>query len=158
MASALIVKKELGVYNNMLMTLLTSPSVAFSGMNFLMMYAAFKSVSWEYAEAVFIDGGGHLRVFLSIMFPMVLPNFWVLVLLSVISSWNDYTTFLYWLPSYANIAIGVYKFQYTARIELGTTMPQILACFVIVSVPIVILYISFQKIITANFMVGGLKG
>ncbi len=157
-ASALVVRRELNIYNNMFLTIITSPSGAFSGMHFLMLYAAFKSIPWEYAEAVFIDGGGHFRVFITIMFPMIMPTFWVLVLLGFIASWNDYGTFLYWLPSYANIAIGVYKFQYTGRIQYGTTMPQILACFAIVSIPIVTLYVASQRVITANYMVGGLKG
>ncbi len=156
--SALILRRKLGVYNNMLLTILTGPSGEFSGMHFLMFYAAFKSISWEYAEAAFMDGASHFRVFITIMFPMVTSTFWVLLLLTAITTWNDYSSFLYWLPSYANIAIGVYKFQYTSRLELGTTMPQILASFVLVSIPITALYLASQKLITANFMVGGLKG
>lgn len=156
--SAMLVRRQLGIYDNMLLMILTGPSVAFSGMNFLIMYAAFKSIPWEYAEAVFIDGGGHLRVFLTIMFPMVLPSAGVLIVLGVIGGWNDYETFLIWLPSYANVARGIYNFQYMARLDLGATMPQILAGFVVVSLPVIFLYICFQKVITANFMVGGLKG
>lgn len=156
--SALLLRRQLGVYNNMLLTILTGPSGEFSGMHFLMFYAAFKSISWDYAEAAFMDGASHFRVFIQIMFPMIMPTFWVLMLLTAITTWNDYSTFLYWLPSYANIAIGVYKFQYLSRLELGTTIPQILASFVLVSIPITLLYLASQKIITANFMVGGLKG
>lgn len=156
--SAMLVRRQLGIFDNMPLMILTGPSVAFSGMNFLIMYAAFKGVPWEYAEAVFIDGGGHLRVFLSIMLPMVLPSAGVLVLLGIIGGWNDYETFLLWLPSYANVARGIYNFQYLGRLDLGATMPQILAGFVVVSLPMIILYICFQKVITANFMVGGLKG
>ena len=155
--ASMILKRSLGIYNNMFMMIITKASGAFAGMHFMMLHAAFKAIPWEYAEAVFIDGGGHLRVFITIMMPMIMPTVWVIVLLGVISGWNDYKTFLMWLPSYANIAIGVYKFQYN-RIEMGTTMPQILASFAIVSLPIVILYVSVQKIITSNYMIGGLKG
>ena len=155
--AGMILKRSLGVYNNMFMMIITNASGAFAGMHFMMLHAAFKGIPWEYAEAVFIDGGGHLRVFTTIMMPMIMPTVWVIVLLGVISGWNDYSTFLMWLPSYANIAIGIYKFQYN-RIEMGTTMPQILASFVLVSMPIVILYVSVQKIITSNYMIGGLKG
>lgn len=160
-ASALIVRRRLGIYNNMLLMILTGPSVAFSGMNFLMLSAAFKSVPWEYAEAVFIDGGSHMRVFLVIMLPMVMPTVWVLILLSFIGSWNDYMTFMLWMPSYMNVAMGIYNFQYNVSLGLAgkiASTPQVLASFTIAAIPIVILYISFQKIITANFVVGGLKG
>ncbi len=156
--SAMLLRRQLGVYNNMLLMILTAPCLAFSGINFMMLHAAFKGVPWEYAEAVFIDGGGHLRVFITIMFPMIMPTFWVLMLLGFIGAWNDYSSFMFWMPSYYNVAMGVYRFQYESRLELGTTMPQILASFAVVSLPVVILYVAFQKLITANFMVGGLKG
>lgn len=156
--SMMLLRRQLGIYNNMLLMILTAPATAFSGLNFMMLHAAFKGIPWEYAEAVFIDGGGHIRVFLTIMLPMIMPTVWVLVLLGFIGAWNDYTSFMFWLPSYVNVAMGVYRFQYSSRLELGTTMPQILASFAVVSIPVVILYVSFQKIITANFLVGGLKG
>lgn len=156
--SVMLLRKQLGIYNNMLLMILTAPAMAFSGLNFMMLHAAFKGVPWEYAEAVFIDGGGHLRVFVTIMLPMIMPTVWVLMLLGFIGAWNDYSSFMFWLPSYVNVAMGVYRFQYTSRLQLGTTMPQILASFAVVSIPVVILYVSFQKLITANFMVGGLKG
>lgn len=155
--SALMLRRALGIYDNMLLMILTGPSAAFSGMTFLVLHAAFKGIPWEYAEAVFIDGGGHLRAFLSIMAPMALPSAMVFVLLGVISHWNDYGTFMFWLPSYANLARGIYNFEYN-RILVGATMPDILAGFVVVSVPMIILYSSVQKTITANFIVGGLKG
>lgn len=156
--AVMLLRKQLGIYNNMTLMILTAPAIAFSGLNFMMLHAAFKSVPWEYAEAVFIDGGGHLRVFLTIMLPMVMPTVWVLMLLGFIGAWNDYSSFMFWMPSYVNVAMGVYRFQYLSRLQLGAEMPQILASFTVVSVPVVILYVAFQKVITANFMVGGLKG
>lgn len=156
--SMLLVRKSLGIYNNMWLTALTMPACAFSGMQFLAMYAAFKGIPWDYAEAVFIDGGGHLRVFTTIMLPMALPSGMVFVLLNFIAYWNDYSTFLFWLPRYANLARGIYNYQYDGRISMGASIPDILAGFVVVSIPIVILYASVQKVITSNFVVGGLKG
>lgn len=160
--SAMLLRKQFGIYNNITLMILTSPYTAFSGLNFLIQYAAYKGIPWEYAEAVFIDGGGHLRVFTTIMLPMVLPTIWVLTLLGFIGAWNDYSVFLMWLPSYKNLAIGIYNVQYNLSADLdgkgSGSIPQLLACFTVVSLPVVILYISFQKIITANFIVGGLKG
>lgn len=156
--SALMIRKALGIYDNMALMILTGPSAAFSGMSFLVLHAAFKGIPWEYAEAVFIDGGGHTRAFLSIMMPMAMPSAMVFVLLGIIGGWNDYGTFLFWLPSYANLARGIYFFQYIGRLELEASMPDILAGFVVVSIPMIILYCSVQKIVTSNFIVGGLKG
>ena len=40
-----------------------------TGLNFLVLYGFFRNVSWSYAEAAFMDGAGHARVFFSIMLP-----------------------------------------------------------------------------------------
>ncbi len=156
--SAMIIYKALGVYDNLLMNILTAPSNIF-GMNFLILYAAFKGTPWEYAEAAFIDGAGHFRIMLSIMLPMALPMCAVLFILSFLGIWNDYTASLIWLPSYPNLAFGLYVFQNgaTAGSE-GASTPVVLAGFMVVMIPTVVLYLASQKLILSKFNVGGLKG
>lgn len=44
------------------------------GIGFLVIYAFFKNISWEYAEAALIDGAGHFTVFFRIMVPMAIPR------------------------------------------------------------------------------------
>lgn len=155
--SAMLIRKRLGVYDNMLLMILTGPSTAFSGLYFMLLYAAFKRIPWAYAEAVFIDGGSHYRVFFTIMTPMMLPTCVAIFVLNFLGVWNDYMSFLVWLPSYANLAYGMYLFQSEASVY-GATMPEILAGFVIVIIPTAILYLCFQNLIMSKFTVGGLKG
>ena len=157
MPSAMIVKKTLNVYNNMLLTILTSPSTSFSGLYFLLMHAAFSGISWSYAEAALIDGAGHYTVLFRIMLPMVLPSMAVIFVLLFLGSWNDYMTFLIWLPSYPNLALGMYSFNTDAQLYLAT-VPEIMAGFTIVIIPTITLYAALQKTIMSKFTVGGLKG
>lgn len=157
MGAAMQLKKALGIYDNMVLTILTSNVTVFSGTNFLILYAAFKGIPWAYAESVFIDGGGHLRAFLQVMLPMVFPTCMVLLVLGFIGGWNSYEIFLIWLPSYANLAYGMYYFQQNASLT-GATVPQVLAGFVVVSIPTAILYLASQNLIMSKFTVGGLKG
>lgn len=156
--SAMVFRKATGSYDNMFLMIVTGVSCAFSGINFLMFHSAFKGIPWTYAEAVFLDGGGHFTVFVKIMLPMIFPTFGVLSLLGFLGTWNNYELFLVWLPSYANLAFGVYMMQNDLRVELGVTTPQILAAFVIVSIPTAALYFSIQKFFISSFQVGGLKG
>ena len=111
MPSAMQMKKALGIYNNMTLTVLTCNAVAFSGLHFLLLYGAFKSMPWAYAESAFIDGAGHWTVFLKIMLPMILPTCTVLYVLEFISTWNAYEGFLVWLPSYPSLSLGLILFQ-----------------------------------------------
>jgi len=154
--SAMNVKKALGVYNNMWLTILTTPSTVFSGVHFMLMYAAFKHVSWTYAEAAFIDGASHYKVMFGIMIPLVLPTCAVLFVLQFLGAWNDYGTFIIWLPSYPTLAYGMLTFQSNSA-KYGATVPQIMAGFTIVAIPNIILYLAAQKLILAKFSVGGLK-
>ena len=154
--SAMTVKKALGVYDNMLLTILTTPSTVFSGVHFMLMYAAFKHVSWTYAEAAFIDGASDHMVMYAIMIPLVLPTCAVLFVLQFLGAWNDYGTFIIWLPSYPTLAYGMLTFQANAD-KYGATVPEIMAGFTLVAIPNIILYLSAQKLILAKFTVGGLK-
>ncbi len=155
--SAMVIKKALGVYDNMFMHVVVSPGVCFSGMWFLLFYAGWKGIPWSYAEAAFIDGAGHWSVMLRIMLPMMLPTFSAIFLLSFLGNWNDYGTFIIWLPSYVNLAYGMYQFQMFAT-NFGASPPQVMAGFVICMIPTVVLYLFTQKLISSKLTVGGLKG
>ncbi len=157
MASSMQVQKALGVYNNLFLNIITSCGGCFYGTNFLLMYAAFKALPWDYAESVFIDGGGHYTVLFKIYLPMALPSAVVLFVLGFMGAWNDYSTFMIWLPDYPNIAYGMYLFNLRAN-QLRVSLPQIMAGFTTVMIPTVLLYMGTQGIIRSKFMVGGLKG
>ncbi len=156
--SAMLVKDALRVYDNMLLHILTSPATCFSGVNFLLLYGAFKSLPWDYAEAVFIDGGNDYTAFFKMYLPMILPTDMVIFILSFLGSWNDYQTFMIWLPSTPNLAYGLYIFQGISRKLYKASTVEIMAGFSLVIIPTVILYVSSQKLILSKFTVGGLKG
>ena len=155
--SSLLLLKAIGAYDNMLAQLILGISGTWYGMNFLIVSAGCKSISWSYAEAAQIDGAGHFQIFFKIMLPMILPTSMVIFLLIFLGAWNNYGTFLTILPSYANLAFGMYNFQYNAATN-GAIMPEIMAGFIVVMIPTVALYFSTQGVIMSNFTIGGLKG
>ena len=155
--SLMQLKKDMGVYNSMLASILTCNSTAFAGMHFLLLYGAFKSLPWAYAESALIDGGNHWTVFFKIMLPMMLPTCAVIYVLEFLAIWNDYSTFLIWLPSYPSLSLGLFIFQNDASRNM-VGMPTVLSAFIIVMIPTIILYLASQKLIMERFNVGGLKG
>lgn len=154
LATTLTVYRQLGIYNNFLMYIIF-PGGPF-GFNFLLLYGAFKAIPNSYSEAVFIDGGGHLTVFLRVIIPIMLPTLSALYILSFIGLWNDYSASLIYLPSVPTLAYGLYLFQYDSA-KYGASLPEVLAGFAICSIPSVVLFCSFQKVITKSLTVGGLK-
>ena len=149
--------RRLGIYDNMLLYILISPCGCFSGMNFLILRAAFARVPWDYAESAFMDGAGHYTVFFRIMLPMVIPTSLVFFLLGFLGAWNDYNTSLIWLPSNPTLAYGMYIFQQQAA-QYMATVPEILAGFIIIMIPTVLLYLLLHNAIISKVQMGGLKG
>ena len=156
-ASQMQVFKATGVYNNVFMYVMHSATGGFYGSNFLLLYAAFKGMSWNYAEAAFIDGANDYTVLFKIYFPMVVPTFLSLFVLSFMGTWNDYATYKIWLPDHPNLAYGMYIFNLRAN-SLRVSLPQLMAGFTVVMLPTVVLYFITHNLITSKVFVGGLKG
>lgn len=151
------IHKALGLYDNFLGRMLMQGSGTFYGFNFILMYGAWKSIPWAYAEAAYIDGASNLKVYLKVMFPLIVPTAAVLFVLSFLSCWTNYIDFLVWFPSYPNLAVGMYLFQYNASLYMVGT-PIVLAGFAVLAIPTTILYLLSQKLIMSKLNVGGLKG
>ena len=125
------------------------------GFSFLMLYSAFKSVPWSYAESAFIDGAGHFTTFVRIMLPSVKPVLASLFVVNFIGAWNDYMTAYLYMNKYSPLALTVYTLQNDAT-RMG--MPVYLAVICISILPPLLLFIFFQKLIMENTTAGGLKG
>lgn len=123
---------------------------------FLYYRAFFKNLSWTYAEAAMIDGAGHFRIYFEIMLPQARPIFGALFLTQWLSVWNSYESAMIYLPDLPTLPVGIYQFytemMYRARFDI-----LFAACF-IVALPALILFVVFNKVITTNVSVGGLKG
>lgn len=126
------------------------------GFNFMILYGFFKSLPWSYAEAVFIDGGGHFTAFFKIMLPQSKASIITLFIMASIGAWNDYTTSLLYMPDFPTIASGLYRVQEVA-VDSGD-MPLYFAGLTLSIVPVIVLFACCSDTIMKNFTVGGLKG
>lgn len=124
------------------------------GENFLILYASFKGMAWEYAESAFIEGAGHFTVFTKIMLPQALPVMTALFITGFISRWSDTDTSLLFMRTHPTIASGL--FEYSVRDAYN--IPVLFAGFVMSAIPIIILFIIFRKTIMDIQLGGGLKG
>jgi len=131
---------------------------AFSGFGiyFIYIHAFFKSISWSYAEAAFIDGAGNFRVFFSVMLPLLLPSLSALAIMNFVSVWNDYAGPIIWLPNMPTIASGLYTYEFNMRYTAN--LPVYFAGVIISIIPALALFIVFQNTIMSNVYAGGLKG
>lgn len=154
MASSLQIKKQLGIFDNVFNVLVSSFAVG--GYKFLVLYSFFKSISWTYAEAAYIDGASHFQVFWHVMFPQALAPLAVFAIQDFIGGWNDYMTPLIYMPSFPTIASGLYLYE--SKMIRGMNYPVYFAGIVISAIPILIIFISMRKTFMTSLSMGGLKG
>lgn len=126
------------------------------GMYFIYIHSFFKSLSWSYAEAAFIDGASNFRTFLTIMVPMMLPSISALAIMNFVGMWNDYANPIIFLPDMLPLASGMYTFEINMIYE--SDEPLYFAGVFISILPTVALFVIFQNTIMSNVYSGGLKG
>lgn len=154
LASELQVARAIGTYNSMIGVWIMKGN--FLGMNFLVFHAAFKGLSRDYSEAAFIDGATHFGVFFKIMFPLILPTISTLALLAFIGFWNDYQTPMIYMPDIPTIAYGLFVYQFSTDNLISSVPLQLTGCM-IVSIPVMIIFVIFRNKLIMNVSLGGLK-
>lgn len=125
------------------------------GFSFLMLYSAWQSLSWNYAEAAFIDGASNFQVFFKVMMPMIKPVMSALFVVNFIGGWSEYMETIMYMDEWPSLGYLVYVLQTQAK-YFG--MPMYFAVIVISMIPTMIVFIAFQETIMKNVTTGGLKG
>ena len=115
-----------------------------------------ENIPTELLESAKIDGCTELRTFTSIAFPIVKPGFAALAIFTFINTWNDYFMQLVMLSSRKNLTIplGVA----TMQAELSTNYGLIMAGAALAAIPIVAVFLIFQKYFTQGITMGAVKG
>lgn len=111
-----------------------------------------ENIPTELLESAKIDGCTELRTFTSIAFPIVKPGFAALAIFTFINTWNDYFMQLVMLSSRKNLTIplGVA----TMQAELSTNYGLIMAGAALAAIPIVAVFLIFQKYFTQGITMG----
>lgn len=123
---------------------------------FLILYAAFKSIPWTYAESVFVDGGGNWTVFLRIMLPQAMPMLTAMFILGCVGRWNDYMSPYLYLGDLPTLAVALYYLENAGKTKYDK--PLFFSSVLISVIPIFVVFVAFSNKIMNNVSLGGLKG
>lgn len=117
---------------------------------------AAKSVPRELDEAAAIDGCGYLRFVWSIVLPLMRPAIATVIVLHSIGVWNEIITPTIYLTSekYYPITRGLIVFQGV----YGSQWPTLAAAVLMLTVPMLILFLFLQRYIIAGLTAGAVKG
>jgi multiple sugar transport system permease protein len=117
----------------------------------------FESIPKELEESVLIDGGGNWRIVWNIYLPQSLPALGTLAIFIFQGTWEEYFLALTLIKSEAlrtlPIAILMFNDKYS------TNYGQVFAASVIALLPVILLYMTFQKkFVQSGYYEGGVKG
>ena len=115
-----------------------------------------EGIPTEMVEACRIDGASEWRTFTDVMFPMIKPGVGACAIFTFINSWNDYFMQLIMLTANKNltISLGIATMQGESSTDYGLLM----AGAAMASVPIIIVFLIFQKYFTKGITMGAVKG
>nr|AUG44407.1 hypothetical protein [uncultured bacterium]AUG44423.1 hypothetical protein [uncultured bacterium] len=116
----------------------------------------FMSIPYDLSEAAKVDGAGYFRTFAQVILPLAHPGLVTLILISSIWSWNDYINPLIFLSNdkLFTLTVGLQRFQESN----GTNYAVIMAGAVCAVLPVIFLFLVFQKQLVASIASSGIKG
>lgn len=121
--------------------------------------AFFKSLPTAILESSQVDGATFFQTFYRILLPLTAPALVTTGLLAFIASWNEYLfalTFTTINPAARTVPVAIALF--TGQIAHQQPFGEIMAAAVVVTVPIVVLVLIFQRRIIRGLTAGSVKG
>jgi multiple sugar transport system permease protein len=119
----------------------------------------FAEMPWELEQAARVDGATPGQAFRLVIFPLAAPGLFTTAILVFISSWNEYllaSQFSNGKPSVAPVTVAIASF--TGQLAHQEPYTATMAAATVVTIPLVIMVLLFQRRIVAGLTAGGVKG
>lgn len=115
-------------------------------------------IPYDLSDAARIDGANEWQIFSNIIMPLTKPALGVIAILSGLAAWNDFLGPLIYLRREAvfTLAIGLTYFRSQADRDIKFNL--LMAASVLVVVPVVALFLFFQRFFIQGMTVGSIKG
>ena len=123
----------------------------------IMLYRGYMaSIPVELEEAARIDGCSQWRIFQDIIFPLLKPIQATLIILVGVQTFNDFTNPLYFLPGKENSTVQLTLYNYKGQLQNSYNL--LFADIIAITVPMLILFLIFNKRIVDGMVAGSVKG
>ncbi|MGW9112863.1 carbohydrate ABC transporter permease [Microbacterium sp. NPDC055683] len=131
--------------------------VAF-GLSFcVLLFRAFvATIPRELDEAATIDGAGPLRLFFTVVLPLLKPVVMTVVVVQSVFVFNDFTYALYFLPGDENATVQLTLFTFSSQAVSNWNL--LFMDVLLITIPPLIMYIFFNRQIVAGMTSGAVKG
>ena len=114
------------------------------------------SIPRELEEAARIDGCGRFQTFFQIILPLLKPITATVIILDAVTIFNDFTNPLYFFPGNENATVQLTLYNFKG--QFASSYNLMFADILIITIPMFILFLIFNKRIVAGMVAGSVKG
>jgi multiple sugar transport system permease protein len=119
----------------------------------------FSSIPKDLEEAARVDGASAFQAFYKVILPLAAPGVFAAAIITFVAAWNEFLLASTFNPrDLAAQTVPVAIAAFTGSVEFQRPIGTITAACVIVTVPMIVLTLIFQKRIVAGLTAGGVKG
>jgi multiple sugar transport system permease protein len=118
----------------------------------------FREIPRDLEEAALVDGATHFEAFRKVVVPLAAPGLATTAILTFIAAWNEFLLATTLTSSITARTVPVAISQFTGSSEFEVPLGTQSAASVVISIPLIVLVLLFQKRIVAGLTAGAVKG
>ncbi len=120
--------------------------------------AFFREIPWDLEQAAQVDGATPFQAFTKVIAPLAAPGVFTTAILAFIFAWNDFLFAVSLTSTTAAQTVPAAISQFPGASQFTQPTGSIAAAAVIVTIPIIIMVLFFQRRIVAGLTAGAVKG
>lgn len=144
----------IGVYGS-LWGLILVYSALYLPFSYMMISSYIKSLPRELDEAAVIDGATGMSLFIRVIAPLLKPIVATVAILVFMWSWNELQIPMYLLNSSAQYTLPMSVFNFYGAFSKSWNL--VCADIIVVSIPVIVMYVFAQKYVVAGMTAGAVK-
>jgi trehalose/maltose transport system permease protein len=122
------------------------------------MVAFFREIPWELEQAAQVDGATPWQAFTRVILPLAAPGVFTAAILVFIFAWNDFVFAITLTSSDSARTVPAALAFFTGDSQFTAPTGNIAAAAVLVTIPIIVFVLIFQRRIVAGLTAGAVKG
>ncbi|HSS33941.1 MAG TPA: carbohydrate ABC transporter permease [Solirubrobacterales bacterium] len=149
--------RALGIYDTYLGLII--PYLTFSlPLAIYVLVAFFREIPWDLEQAAQVDGATPFQAFTKVILPLAAPGVFTAAILVFIFAWNDFVFAISLTSSDASRTVPAALAFFTGESTFTAPTGSIAAAAVVVTIPIIVFVLIFQRRIVAGLTAGAVKG
>jgi len=149
--------RNLGIYDTWIGLII--PYLTFAlPLSIWTMSAFFRQIPWEMEQAAQVDGATAWQAFRKVIIPLAAPGVFTTAILTFFFCWNEFLLAISLTSTNRARTVPAALSFFTGASQFQSPVTAIMAAAVVVTIPVVILVLVFQRRIVAGLTAGAVKG